>query len=42
MLKYKIVTSVALALLVAGCGANNDNDNGTTKCWIKHEYYANS
>ena len=28
MLKYKIVTSVALALLVAGCGANNDNDNG--------------
>lgn len=29
MLKYKIVTSTVLALLVAGCGVNNDNtDNG--------------
>ena len=28
MLKYKIVTSALLALVVAGCGVNNDNDNG--------------
>lgn len=26
MLKYKIATSAILALLVAGCGVNNDND----------------
>lgn len=28
MLKYKMITSVALALLVAGCGVNDNNDNG--------------
>ena len=27
-MKYKVITSVALSLLVAGCGVNNDNDNG--------------